>query len=213
MPGPPLQVKTIDTPRVRNVPQTEIKKRQAALEAYRAAEKQGEPGGCRPPAAQRAAAPQPAARRALLRRRQMLTCRCRPPVPRPAGNAKAAAEAIDALCGGESSSEEDISGAWHEELTWRRGAHMGSPTLRCMRPHASLPAAGADPAWPRLPARRRPLLQMRLTSNATSTWRWRSGLATRLCWVSEEGACCPCCACVAGLGVPCQARRGAVSGM
>ena len=41
-PPPLLQVKTIDTPRVRTLPQTEVKKRQAAIEAFAAQRKQGE---------------------------------------------------------------------------------------------------------------------------------------------------------------------------
>ncbi|KAL4443443.1 hypothetical protein ABPG75_011180 [Micractinium tetrahymenae] len=60
------QVKTIDTPRVRPLPNTEVKKRQAALEAYAAQRKEGK-------------------------------------------EESEALEAIDAVCPGESSSEEDIS--------------------------------------------------------------------------------------------------------
>jgi hypothetical protein len=36
-----LQVKTIDTPRVRPLPQTELKKRQAAVDAYEVATRKG----------------------------------------------------------------------------------------------------------------------------------------------------------------------------
>lgn len=60
------QVKTIDTPRVRLLPQTEVKKRQAAIEAYGVQKKDG-------------------------------------------GDEMAAREAIDALCPGEGSSDEDSS--------------------------------------------------------------------------------------------------------
>ncbi|KAI7842908.1 hypothetical protein COHA_003419 [Chlorella ohadii] len=60
------QVKTIDTPRVRPLAQTELKKRQVAVDAYEVAVRKG-------------------------------------------SEDKAAAEAIDALCPGESSSEEDTS--------------------------------------------------------------------------------------------------------
>lgn len=70
----PSQVKTIDTPRVRFLPQTELKKRQAAVEAYTAALQAG-----------------------------------------PAAH-MAAAEAIDALCPGESSSDEDTSGGFRVKV-------------------------------------------------------------------------------------------------